>query len=96
MAKAGAIQKKQTRLPGTEQPSIPEIDEAAGALIAANSDRGAASARVKNAQENLLAVMKKNDKEHYKVNGIEAWIDHGKVKAMAKELEAAPEPEEGT
>lgn len=96
MAKAGAKKEKQDRLPGTEQPSIPEIDEAAGALIAANSERGAASARVKSAQEHLLAVMKKNGKEHYKVNGIEAWIDHGSEKAKAKELETAPEPEEGT
>lgn len=93
MAKAGAKKKRQARLPGTEQPSIVEIDEAAGALIAANSDRGAASQRVKQAQENLLTVMKANKKDHYKVDGIEAWIDHGSEKAKAKEVEA-PESED--
>jgi hypothetical protein len=76
-----------------ENPGIPEIDEAAGALIAANSERGAASQRVKQAQEHLLKTMKAQGKEHYKCDGIEAWIDHGSEKAKAKEL-AQPESTE--
>ena len=49
-----------------------------------NSERGTASKRCKDAGERLIKVMKKHEKDHYKVGGIEAWIDHGTEKAKAK------------
>ena len=49
--------------------------------------------KAKTENATLLAVLKKNKRDHYRVNGVEAWIDHGTEKAKAKKVEA-PEPDE--
>lgn len=95
MAKASS-KESTPRLPGTEDPEIPEIAEAGGKLIALESRLTGLKAKIKTTKEELLAALKANKKDHYIVGGIEAWIDSGKVQAKAKEVEAAEEGDQGT
>jgi hypothetical protein len=87
MAKATAKGAVEPRLPGTEDPEIPEIAEAGGKLIAAEAKLQGAKAKVKTAKEELLAALKKHKMDHYLVGGIEAWIDTGSETAKAKPIE---------
>lgn len=90
MAKAST---KEPRLPGTEDPEIPEIAEAAGKLISYESKITGLKAKIKTTKVELLAALKANKKNRYIVGGIEAWIDSGNETVKAREVEA-PEPDE--
>lgn len=96
----------EARLPGTEDPEIPEIVAAAAPIIATDSQIEGLKSQLKalkarRAKENtvLLAALKTHlpaGQDYYRVAGIEAWIEHGKEAAQAKEIEDVGDPDTST
>lgn len=84
MAKAKTAtvsQSTEQRLPGAEDPTIPEIHQAAAALLDVRSRRIALTKEESEAETVVVTAMKKNDREYYNVDGLEVTINHGKDKA---------------
>ena len=79
--KAAVTQSTEQRLPGAEDPTIPEIHQAAASLLDVRSRRIALTKEEGDAEKIVVEAMKKNDRDYYNVDGLEVTINHGKDKA---------------
>ena len=71
---ATATKPKQARLPGAEDPEIEELVGAAEHYADVRDKRMALTEKETQAKTDVLALMKKNKRTHYKHDGIEITV----------------------
>lgn len=93
---------KQTELPGTERPAIPEIDEAADAYRSVRDKRMKLTEQEITAKTNLIEVMRANAKKLavnaageriYRYDDEVVVLEPGKENVKVKHASAEPEGE---
>lgn len=85
MAKASASKRAESQpLPTMEDMGIPEIQEAGAALVFAVSERVAKTKLETKANQRVVEIMQKHERDFYSHDGLVVEIKKGKTKASAK------------
>lgn len=86
MAKAKASQNPNQNLPtlDDEDREIPEIQQAGASLLDVRTRRIALTKEEKEAENLVVAAMKKHERDFYSFKGLEVSVKHGKDKAKVK------------
>lgn len=78
---------KQGDLPGMEDRRIKDLHEAAEKWLALDENKTRAARLAKEANEDMVKLMRRHKRETYRCNGILITIKPGKDTALVKEVE---------